>query len=220
MWHKELNSTEPAPRLSLLCTVAGTGLAVCILWFLLRPMSSPPPPSAPVSLLDPLELPEPPPDTLHPESAGDLLVEAVVQIESGGNPDRVGSVGERGLMQIRESTWKQVTKRHFDRPPAFDRAFEPDLNRQVGRLYLGDLQEFLYDHRDRWQSDLRSLLLACYNAGPERVRAAGFDVSTLPESVRSYAKRGSALHDVLLRGDVHSLHQRLIEAGRPADSQE
>lgn len=150
------------------------------------------------------------------ESATEKLIDAIIQIESHGNPDMVGSVGERGLMQIRESTWQEVTRRHFSQALPFDRAFEPDLNRQVGSLYLGDLQRFLYQHRKQWRSDLRSLLLACYNAGPDRVLKAGFQLKRLPKSVQSYAARGSALHDWYLNTEAQEMHEVLIQAAENA----
>lgn len=128
----------------------------------------------------------------------DLLVESIIQIESAGNPRMVGSRGERGLMQIMARTWGEVTSRHFGRRIPFSRAFEPELNRQVGAAYLNDLQAFLAAHRAQWKADERALLLACYNAGPERVRQAGFDIRRLPASTRDYVKRGTALHEALL----------------------
>jgi hypothetical protein len=146
------------------------------------------------------------------QQATEKLVDAIIQIESHGNPNMVGSVGERGLMQIRESTWREVTRKHYGVAITFDRAFEPGLNRQVGSLYLGDLQSFLYQNRTKWRSDLRSLLLASYNAGPERVRKAGFQMKRLPKSVQSYAERGSALHDWYLSEDAENMHQLLIKA--------
>lgn len=127
-----------------------------------------------------------------------LLVESIIQIESSGNPRKVGSKGERGLMQIMPSTWNEVTRRHFGERIAFNRAFESQLNRSVGQAYLADLQAFLARHRSLWKSDERSLLLACYNAGPERVKQCGFDIRRLPASTRDYVERGSALHDVYL----------------------
>lgn len=163
------------------------------------------PPRIPLSELSP--------PTLDSTDAATLLVEAVIQVESQGNPNMVGSAGERGLMQIMEGTWQDVTKRHFGSSLPFDRAFEPDLNREVGRLYLGDLQVFLYQHQEDWQSDLRSLLFACYNAGPERVRSTGFNLKRLPEVVQSYASRASALHDWYLGDHSEELRERLIEAG-------
>jgi len=127
-----------------------------------------------------------------------LLVESVVQIESAGNPRTIGKHGERGLMQIKAGTWRDVTHKLFGSRVSFDRAFEPKLNRQVGAAYLADLQVFLAKHRRLWKADERSLLLACYNAGPERVRQAGFDLRRVPARTRDYVTRGSALHDSML----------------------
>lgn len=128
----------------------------------------------------------------------DLLVESIVQIESGGNARMVGSQGERGLMQLKADTWSEVSRRHYGMRIAFSRAFEPELNKKMGAAYLNDLQAFLARHRASWKADERALLLACYNAGPERVRQCGFDIRRLPASTRDYITRGSALHDALL----------------------
>lgn len=129
---------------------------------------------------------------------GRLLVDSVTQIESAGNPRMVGRHGERGLMQIKAGAWGDVTRRLFGKRVSFDRAFEPKLNQQVGSAYLGELQRFLGKHNRLWRADERSLLLACYNAGPERVKRSGFDLRRLPAHTRDYVKRASALHDALM----------------------
>jgi len=139
------------------------------------------------------------PDDSNPEElVANLLVESVVMIESGGNAKTVGSKGERGLMQIMEATWRETTRSHFGREITFKRAFEPELNRQVGTAYLAHLHQYVQAHRDQWQSNERSLLLACYNAGPQRVAKAGFNLRNLPASTQDYVKRASALHDSYL----------------------
>ncbi len=127
-----------------------------------------------------------------------LLVDSVTQVESAGNPRMVGRHGERGLMQIKAGAWGEVTRRLFGRRVSFDRAFEGKLNQQVGSAYLADLQRYLGRHRKMWKADERSLLLACYNAGPERVKRSGFDLRRLPAHTRDYVKRASNLHDALL----------------------
>ncbi len=148
----------------------------------------------------------------------DLLVDSVVHIESAGNPARIGKRGERGLMQIKGETWGEVTRRHLGARIPFSRAFEPSLNRRVGTAYLADLQKFLVRHRRQWKADERALLLACYNAGPDRVRNAGFDIRRLPASTRDYVARGSALHDAYLAD--HNISAQLLrlamDAGRRA----
>lgn len=127
-----------------------------------------------------------------------LLVDSVTQVESSGNPRMVGRHGERGLMQIKAGAWGDVTRRLFGRRISFDRAFEGKLNQQVGAGYLAELQGFLARHQRWLKADERSLLLACYNAGPERVKRAGFDLRRLPAHTQDYVKRASALHDALL----------------------
>lgn len=170
---------------------------------------------------------EPAPATLSPAAptpagvdtrlVANLLVESVVHIESSGNPRMVGRHGERGLMQIKAGTWADTTRDLFGKRVSFDRAFEAKLNRQVGAAYLAYLQGFLSKHRKSWKADERSLLLACYNAGPERVRQAGFDLRRLPARTKDYVKRASALHDAYLADHNMSLPQlRLAVHGTPA----
>lgn len=125
----------------------------------------------------------------------ELLVEAIVQVESQGNPMSIGRSGERGLMQIKSGTWREVTAWMFGKELSFDKAFAPQLNRRVGKAYLADLQIFIHEHRAVWADNERSLLLACYNAGPNRVLNTGFDTSKLPASNRDYVQRVSDLHD-------------------------
>lgn len=141
---------------------------------------------------------------LRPQSADicERLVDALVEVESAGHPRRVGRQGERGLMQVKASTWADVTARLYGRRIPFERAFEPDLNRRVGLAYLRQLRTFLADHREHWRADERTLLLACYNAGPERVREAGFCFTRLPATTRDYITRAGALHDALRREAV------------------
>jgi len=135
---------------------------------------------------------------LDPAVVADHLVRAIIQIESSGNPHAVGAAGERGLMQIMPGTWRDMTQKAYGAAMPFDRAFDPELNQRVGRLYLAYIQHLLHEHRAEWQADERSLILASYNGGPYRVIRAGFDIQQLPASVQAYVQRGSELHDQLL----------------------
>jgi len=128
-------------------------------------------------------------------SVSDLLVDSIIQVESAGNPRCVGKAGERGLMQIKAGTWNDMTKALFGRRLPFEQAFDPETNRSVGRQYLAFLQSFLARHRDAWQGDERSLLLACYNAGPSAVKRAGFDPVRLNRQTQRYISKVSSLHD-------------------------
>lgn len=145
--------------------------------------------------------------TLSQDLLGDLLVEAIIEIESGGHPRRVGAAGERGLMQIMPETWADMTRQVYGHEISFDRAFDPELNRRIGRHYLAFIQRFLRENEPRWRADERSLLLACYNGGLGRVEQAGFDLRKLPASVQDYARRGSALHNALVTESLQEQHR-------------
>lgn len=151
---------------------------------------------------------------IDPEHVADCLVEAVVQVESGGSTRKVGSAGERGLMQIKRDTWAQVTRGMFGRAVDFNRAFEPETNRRVGRAYLAEIQGFLHRYRGAWRSDERSLLLACYNAGPARVRQVGFDVRRLSACTRSYVERATNLHEHYLAAKAPAIRRLLVVQNR------
>ena len=150
-------------------------------------------------------------------STADWFLEAIMQVESAGNPSCVGLAGERGLMQIKEGTWSDTTRRVYGMPIPFSRAFEPDLNKEVGQAYLAYLAEFLRANQSRWQSDLRSLLAASYNAGPTRVLESGFDVCTLPVSTREYVERVSALHDYFLHDSGIAPANWFVQSADPDD---
>jgi hypothetical protein len=151
---------------------------------------------------------------VDPKRVADFLVVAVAQIESDGMARKVGMAGERGLMQIKGSTWKHVTRKLYGHALPFDKAFDPAINRRVGKAYLAELQAFLQANRSSWRSDERSLLLACYNAGPTCVMAAGFNLKRVPASTRSYVERATALHDYYLSGDAARIRNLLLVQNR------
>jgi soluble lytic murein transglycosylase-like protein len=136
-----------------------------------------------------------------PEQLATLLVESIIQVESGGDARKVGRHGERGLMQIKANTWQDMTTRLFGAPLPFDQAFDPALNRRVGTAYLAFLQQRILPRQAEWKADERALLLAAYNAGPGRLRRSGFDLARMPRQTRDYVERASALHDAFL-GDM------------------
>ena len=144
-----------------------------------------------------------------------LLVDAIIQIESNGDARRVGRHGERGLMQIKAGTWRDMTIRLFGKPLPFDQAFDPALNRRVGTAYLAFLQERILPRQAEWKADERALLLAAYNAGPGRLLQSRFDLARLPRQTLDYVERASALHDTSLDDRAASARQRLF-AARPS----
>lgn len=93
-----------------------------------------------------------------------LLIKAVVWRESKFHPDKVGTSGERGLMQVGEAAaadWAKAEKVETFMPTDL---FDPKVNLEVGVWYLARALE-------RWKSkaDAIPFALAEYNAGRSRV---------------------------------------------------
>jgi soluble lytic murein transglycosylase-like protein len=89
------------------------------------------------------------------EGVDEALVRAVVQAESGGNPNAVSPKGAMGLMQLMPQTARAM---------GVQNPFDPEQNLRGGvRLLRGLLDEF---------GDVR-LALAAYNAGGPAVRRYG-----------------------------------------------
>ena len=104
------------------------------------------------------------------------LVEAVIQVESGFNPNAVSRKGATGLMQLMKQT-----AQHYD---VRDR-FNPQQNIYAGVEHLSDLMT-------RYNNQI-PLVLAAYNAGPTAVeRYRG--VPPYPETKR-YITKVLGYHD-------------------------
>jgi soluble lytic murein transglycosylase-like protein len=109
----------------------------------------------------------------HSETHGidPSLVKAVVRAESNFNPYAVSQKGAQGLMQLMPDTAKLMR---------VGNAFDPDENIRGGTRYLRYLG-------DTFQGDLE-LVLAAYNAGPNKVIGNGMNVPPIEET-RNFIKR-------------------------------
>ncbi len=92
------------------------------------------------------------------------LIKALVWRESKFHPDKIGTSGERGLMQVGEAAardWAKAEKIETFVPTDL---FDPKVNLDVGVWYLAKAAE-------RWKEkdDPIPFLLAEYNAGRKRV---------------------------------------------------
>jgi len=112
-----------------------------------------------------------------------MLVKAVVWRESRFDPQKYGSAGERGLMQITEgaaSEWVKATRVENFR---VEELFDPKVNLQAGIWYLARAMQHW-----KTQADPTPFALAEYNAGASRAqRWAGGDNEILlpPDTFRA-----------------------------------
>ena len=109
----------------------------------------------------------------HSEATGvdPRLVKAVMLAESNGNPWAISRKGARGLMQIMPETGESLDLKD---------PFDPSENIQAGTRYLKLLH-------DLFKGNLE-LVLAAYNAGPQRVVQHNMGIPPFAETV-SYVKR-------------------------------
>lgn len=85
------------------------------------------------------------------------LAVKIIKAESSGNPKAIGDGGHsRGLMQIKEGTWK----RHTTEP--FSRAFEPELNTLVGKA---ELKRIVRAYRAKGIEPSEAYIVWAYNTG-------------------------------------------------------
>ena len=103
------------------------------------------------------------------------LVQAVVQVESGGNPRAVSPKGARGLMQLMPSRAEALGVRD---------SFDPGANLDGGVRHLRELLT-------RFSGDL-TLALAAYNAGEDAVRLHN-GVPPFPET-QAYVRKVLAIY--------------------------
>lgn len=109
----------------------------------------------------------------HSEAHGldPSLVKAVMIAESNGNPNAISNKGARGLMQIMPETGHLLDLQN---------PFDPSENIQAGVKYLRQLH-------DLFKGNLE-LVLAGYNAGPNRVIQNNMTVPAIDETL-NYIKR-------------------------------
>jgi soluble lytic murein transglycosylase-like protein len=108
------------------------------------------------------------------------LIEAIIEVESGFNPDAVSKSGATGLMQLMPGTAKDLD--------VADR-YSPRQNIHGGVKYLSELIE-------RFNNDL-PLVLAAYNAGPSSVdKYSG--IPPYPETQRYVKKVMASYHNFRL----------------------
>ncbi|RYZ64726.1 MAG: lytic transglycosylase domain-containing protein [Proteobacteria bacterium] len=93
-----------------------------------------------------------------------VFLMSVIEGESSWRPDKIGGVGEVGLMQIRPSTAEWIEKRQGLKWKGAKTLLDPATNIRIGAAYL----KYLRDHYDMHAQ----LYLAAYNMGQGNVASA------------------------------------------------
>jgi len=127
------------------------------------------------------------------EPVNERYVEQIIRIESSGRANAVSSRGARGLMQIMPDTWREETRRLYGSELDFDRAFDPQTNRQVGTNYLRVVERYLSARIGGWDTmsveERQDLIAAAYNGGMGRLVRNSGDISRMPSETRGYVDR-------------------------------
>ena len=105
-----------------------------------------------------------------------MLVKAVVWRESRFERDKVGTAGERGLMQVSPKAANEWAHEHKIADFNLEQLFDPKTNLEAGSWYLRRAIE-------HWQTESEPLpfALAEYNAGASRAQRWGADGITTSE---------------------------------------
>ena len=137
------------------------------------------------------------PPTTAPAAASQSLVNAMIHVESRGNPNAVSPVGARGLMQVMPAT---AMDPGFGLPNVFDFAqqigvpvgkrTEAEAKRLLTDPTVGALygQQYMEAMLNRYNGNL-DYALAAYNWGPGNIDtwvAEGANFAKLPKETREY----------------------------------
>jgi len=124
----------------------------------------------------------------------DSLVEAVIEVESSGDPDAVSPQGCIGLMQINPNgalkEWNEYQTKICNGVPygakyrdfANDSLYYPIINKTIGTWYLKRL-------KNHYKCPTIEHILSAYNGGITRLRRNNWDIEKMPSETKSYVKK-------------------------------
>lgn len=109
-----------------------------------------------------------------------VLLISMIQGESSFDPEKIGGVGEIGLMQIRPTTGKWIAAKYGIKWRGDKTLRDPVANIRIGTAFLNYL-------RDRFDMHAR-LYLAAYNMGAKNVKIA-LDKNVWPKDYPSHVMK-------------------------------
>lgn len=113
------------------------------------------------------------------------VLDAVKFVESSNNPNRTSPKGARGLYQIMEGTWYDMTKQ------SYDLAYDARLNEQVAVDYFEWIEKTLRTWRHGEEPTLE-MILAAWNGGIGRLKRNQYNVNAMPSETREFVRKVKA----------------------------
>ena len=121
--------------------------------------------------------------TSYAEIITDKLIQAIITIESGGDPNAIGKNGEIGLIQISSIVVKEfhqiICEPHCNDIFAL---YDPKTNIALGTWYL----KRLHNH---YKCETLEQILCAYNWGIGNLRKIDMDWTKSPSKVKRYISR-------------------------------
>jgi soluble lytic murein transglycosylase-like protein len=115
-------------------------------------------------------------------------INGIIIAESNGDSMATGGIGERGLMQITEDTWKDMNKNKD-----FDLAYHRRNNINAGIRYLNEITRMYRKEMPNWQSlsdtDKKRYVSAAYNTGFNNIKRVNYDLSKIFNSTKKYVSK-------------------------------
>jgi soluble lytic murein transglycosylase len=139
-----------------------------------------------------------------------MLVKAVVWRESRFDPAKVGSAGERGLMQVSEVAANDWARENQIANFRVDQLFDPKTNLEVGAWYL----RRAFQHW-KGQADPTPFALAEYNAGATRAQrwAGGANTAAMREQTFreniDFPRTRSYVESIVARRDFYKRRRHM-----------
>jgi hypothetical protein len=127
------------------------------------------------------------------KTSKDALLCALADIETRNNSKLVGKLGEKSKYQIRELTWKTLTKLPFNAKNTQSLVAD-----RVAYKYIEEISTFYQKHTKRVPSPKEIYVM--WNAGPNYYKIRGFNYSKVNRSVKDPAERFSNLYYHYLKG--------------------
>jgi hypothetical protein len=128
------------------------------------------------------------------------LLDAVRQVESGGNPNAVSPKGAKGPYQFMDATAAEYGVKN---------PFDENQSREGARKYLNNLYN---------QFGTVEHALAAYNGGPGRLSRRGNDIGAMPPESQDYVQKVMALYGENVAGTSQATHEQFNTHQQPASA--